>query len=148
MAQRKKFESRRNGHDAPAPAQPSVEGVADPGGEAHGESFPIVGIGASAGGLEAFGALLSALPADTGMAFVVVSHLDPTHASALPAILARATTMPVTEAVDAQPVEANHVYVMPPGQDMTLEQGRLRLQPRAAHALHRPVDLFFRSLAD
>jgi two-component system, chemotaxis family, CheB/CheR fusion protein len=110
--------------------------------------FPIVGIGASAGGLEAFGSLLSALPADTGMAFVVISHLDPTHASALPEILARATSMPVTEAVNDQAVESNHVFVMPPGQEMTIDQGRLQLQPRAAQALHRPVDLFFRSLAD
>jgi two-component system CheB/CheR fusion protein len=82
------------------------------------------------------------------MAFVVVSHLDPKHASALPEILARATPMPVAEAVNEQSVEPNHVYVMPPGQDMTIDQGQLQLQPRAAHALHRPVDLFFRSLAD
>jgi two-component system CheB/CheR fusion protein len=119
-----------------------------PGFSRVGESFPIVGIGASAGGLEAFGSLLSALPADTGMAFVVISHLDPTHVSALPEILARATSMPVTEGVNEELVESNHVYVMPPGKDMTIDEGRLQLQPRAAHALHRPVDLFFRSLAD
>ena len=112
------------------------------------ESFPVVGIGASAGGLEAIGSLLAALPADTGMAFVVISHLDPTHASALPEILGRTTSMPVIEAVNEQAVEPNHVYVMPPGQDMTIDQGRLQLQPRAGHTLHRPVDLFFRSLAD
>jgi two-component system, chemotaxis family, CheB/CheR fusion protein len=112
------------------------------------ESFPVVGIGASAGGLEAFAALLSALPSDTGMAFVVVSHLDPTHVSALPEILARATTMPTVEAVNDQPVQPDHVYVMPPGKDMTIDEGRLQLQPRPSHALHRPVDLFFRSLAD
>lgn len=111
-------------------------------------SFPIVGIGASAGGLEAFGALLTALPADTGMAFVVISHLDPTHASALPEILARTTSMPVVEVVDDHAVQPNHVYVMPPGQDMTIDQGRLQLQPRATSSLHRPVDLFFRSLAE
>ncbi len=111
-------------------------------------SFPIVGIGASAGGLEAFGALLSALPADTGMAFIIVSHLDPTHASALPEILGRATAMPVEEATDDQAIEANHVYVMPPGNDMAIDHGRLQLQPRAARALHRPVDLLFRSLAE
>ncbi|NOT25217.1 MAG: response regulator [Acidobacteria bacterium] len=112
------------------------------------DSFPIVGIGASAGGLEAFGSLFSALPADTGMAFVVVSHLDPTHASALPEILARHTPMAVLEAVQNQAVEPDHVYVMPPGQDMTIEGGRLRLQPRATSSLHRPVDMFFRSLAE
>ena len=135
--------------DDPNSSSTSVpDAMANSGVRPGGESFPIVGIGASAGGLEAFASLLSALPADTGMAFVVVSHLDPTHASALPEILARATPMPVTEAVNEQPVEPNHVYVMPPGQDMTIDQGRLQLQPRAAHALHRPVDLFFRSLAD
>ncbi len=115
--------------------------------QADGESFPVVGIGASAGGLEAFRSLLGALPTDTGMAFVIVSHLDATHASALAEILAAGMSMPVTKAVNEQLVESNHVYVMPPGQDMTIEQGRLQLQPRAGHTLHRPIDLFFRSLA-
>ena len=147
MAQGKETKSRRSDDASSSPVS-DADAVSDPRVQPGGESFPIVGIGASAGGLEAFGSLLSALPADTGMAFVVVSHLDPTHASALPEILARATSMPVTEAVNDQPVESNNVYVMPPGQDMTIDQGRLQLQPRAAHALHRPVDLFFRSLAD
>jgi two-component system, chemotaxis family, CheB/CheR fusion protein len=144
MTQPKETRRSREGEDATRATDAVSGSRVQPGGE----SFPVVGIGASAGGLEAFGSLFAALPADTGMAFVVVSHLDPTHPSALPEILARATAMPVTEAVNDQPVEANHVYVMPPGQDMTIDQGRLQLQPRAAHALHRPVDLFFRSLAD
>ena len=87
-------------------------------------------------------------PADTGMAFVVVSHLAPTHASALPEILARATAMPVEEVHDDHRVEPNRVYVLPAGSDVTIESSRLHLQPRGAQAAHRPVDLFFRSLAD
>src|SRR5713226_4802360 len=89
--------------------------------------FPIVGIGASAGGLDAFIQLLRALPADTGMAFVLVQHLDPTHASMLTEILSRATGMPVAEVKDQMPAEPNHVYVIPPGSNMVISQGVLRL---------------------
>ncbi|MBF8299931.1 MAG: signal transduction histidine kinase, partial [Acidobacteria bacterium] len=110
--------------------------------------FPVVGIGASAGGLEAFTHLLKALPADTGMAFVFVQHLAPAHVSALAEILSRATPMPVREVQDATPVEPNHVYVIPPGQDMVIAGGRLQLQPRQGHGAHRPVDRFFRALAE
>src|SRR5512145_1385114 len=74
-----------------------------------GGSFPIVGIGASAGGLEAFSTLLKHLPLDTGMGFVLVQHLDPQHDSALVDLLARATSMPVREVTNNLPVEANHV---------------------------------------
>jgi two-component system CheB/CheR fusion protein len=148
MAERNVTPGRRDADQAVASATVATDDVPDSALIPDGESFPVVGIGASAGGLEAFAALLSALPPDTGMAFVVVSHLDPTHVSALPEILARATAMPVAEVVNGQPVEPDHVYVMPPGQDMTIDEGRLQLQPRASHALHRPVDLFFRSLAD
>jgi two-component system, chemotaxis family, CheB/CheR fusion protein len=109
--------------------------------------FAVVGIGASAGGLEALEALFVALPPDTGMAFVVVSHLAPTHPSALPAILAQSTSMPVAEAVDDHRLEPDHVYVLPPGSDITSDRGHLHLQPRSDR-LHRPIDLFFRSLAE
>ena len=80
--------------------------------------FPIVGIGASAGGLEAFTQLLKNLPTDTGMAFVLVQHLDPDHDSALTELLSRATTLPVHEVTNDLTVAANHVYVIPP--NMTL----------------------------
>ena len=113
----------------------------DPGG------FPIVGVGASAGGLEAFTALFKALPADTGMAFVLVPHLAPSHASALADIVARTTSMPVSEVVDALRVESNHVYVIPPGSDMVIAQGMLHLYDRSSGAHHRPIDQFLRSLA-
>ncbi len=112
-------------------------------------SFPIVGIGASAGGLEAFSELLRALPTDTGMAFVLVQHLSPSHASQLADILSRTTTMPVTEVEDEPRVQPNHVYVIPPNRDMIILHGSLRLFPRKdTRGQHRPIDSFLRSLAD
>ncbi len=110
-------------------------------------SFPIVGIGASAGGLEAFTQLLKALPDDTGMAFVLVQHLAPSHASALAEILSRATRMPVTEVHEDSIVEPNHVYVIPPDRSMTIIGGALQLLPREGRGAHHPIDQFFRSLA-
>ena len=92
--------------------------------------IPVAGIGASAGGLEVFKLLLADLPADTGLAIVFVQHLDPQHHSMLAEILARATAMPVSEAADGMPVEANHVYVIPANADLTIARGALRLAPR------------------
>src|ERR1035437_6781969 len=94
-------------------------------------SIPVAGIGGSAGGLEVFKHLLADLPADTGLAIVFVQHLDPKHHSLLREILARTTTMPVSEAADLLPVEANHVYVIPANSDLTIGKGMLRLAPRA-----------------
>jgi two-component system CheB/CheR fusion protein len=113
------------------------------------KSFPIVGIGASAGGLEALTQLLRFLPADTGMAFVLVQHLDPTHESALTALLSRQTAMEVREAKNNLRLEPNHVYVIPPNKLMLLRKRRLKLSPRAdGHIDRMPVDYFFRSLAE
>ncbi|MGI8499998.1 MAG: chemotaxis protein CheB [Hassallia sp.] len=92
--------------------------------------FPIVGIGASAGGLEAFTQLLHHLPTDTGMGFVLVQHLAPDHKSLLSEILSRATQMTVHEVVDGMSVAPNHVYVIPPNKQMTISQGLLKLMPR------------------
>jgi two-component system CheB/CheR fusion protein len=112
-------------------------------------AFPVVGIGASAGGLDALKELLQALPTDTGMAFVVVQHLDPTHSSMLSEILSRATKMPVTEVKDEPAVEPNHVYVLPPNRNMIINKGVLSLAARTeARGQHRPIDSFFRSLAE
>ncbi|HSN87830.1 MAG TPA: chemotaxis protein CheB, partial [Thermoanaerobaculia bacterium] len=111
--------------------------------------FSVVGIGASAGGLEAFTQMLSAMPVDTGMAFVLVQHLAPTHASMLAEILSRSTAMPVTEVHDEPRVEPNRVYVIPPDRNMTISGGVLQLLPREeAPGQHRPIDVFFRSLAE
>ena len=112
-----------------------------------GASFPVVGVGASAGGLEAFTQLLHALPSDTGMAFVLVQHLAPTHSSALAEILSRATDMPVLEVRDEPTVEPNHVYVIPPDRAIIIVGGVLQLLPREGSGAHHPIDQFFRALA-
>lgn len=112
-------------------------------------SFPIVGIGASAGGLEAFESFFHHVPADTGMAFVLVPHLDPSHASILTEILQRATTMPVVEAMDQLAVEPNCVYVIPPNRDLAIFNGALLLsEPQMPRGQRMPIDAFLRSLAD
>lgn len=112
-------------------------------------SFPVVGVGASAGGLEAFTRLLQRLPTDTGMGFVLVQHLDPIHKSALTSLLAKATSMPVREVVNNTRVEPNHVYVIPPNASLTIEAGVLRLVPRKkTDGQHRPIDHFYQSLAE
>ncbi len=112
-------------------------------------SVPVVGIGASAGGLEAFEAFFRACPADSGMAFVLVPHLDPGHESLLAEILQRSTTMPVVQAQDQVVVAANHVYVIPPNRDMAMLGGALQLStPELARGLRMPIDAFFRSLAE
>lgn len=112
------------------------------------ELFPIVGIGASAGGLEAFTQLLSHLPSDTGMGFVLIQHLDPHHKSLLTDILTKLTQMPVFEVNDGMSVEPDHVYIIPPNRKMTISQGVLRLTPREnTHGKHMPVDSLFYSLA-
>lgn len=111
-------------------------------------NFPIVGIGASAGGLEAITALLKELPADTGMAFVLVQHLAPTHESMLSELLARETSMPVHEITDGMSIKPNHIYVIPPNANLGLLHGVLHLMPRDDEkGQHLPIDFFLRSLA-
>ena len=110
--------------------------------------FLVVGIGASAGGLEAFTELLKNLPLDTGMGFVLVQHLDPQHDSALADLLTRATSMPVHEVTNNLRVEANHVYVIPPNTNLGIAQGVLKLQAREQSRTPTPsIDSFFESLA-
>lgn len=110
--------------------------------------FPIVGIGASAGGLEAFTQFLKALPENLGMGFVLVQHLDPNHESILAKLLSKATTMRVIEAKDETPVRPNHVYVIPHNKDMTIRRGILKLTTREkGNKPHMPIDQFFTSLA-
>ena len=107
----------------------------------------MVGIGASAGGLDAFIDLVSAIPLDTGLAFVLIQHLDPRHHSMLVDILAGTTAMPVQEVTDKMRIERDHVYVIPPDTQMTMERDVLRLAPRTPKVPHRPLDTFFCSLA-
>lgn len=113
------------------------------------EDFVIVAIGASAGGLEAFTELMRALPTNTGMAFVLIQHLDPTHHSMLTELVSKATEMTVLEVENGMRVEANHVYVIPPNSVMSIGNRALVLNPREdAHATRMTVDSFMRSLAE
>ena len=112
-------------------------------------SFPVVGIGASAGGFEAFTKLLEALPADTGIAFVLVSHLDPTRESMLVDLLAIHTMMKVVQAADGMPLETNCVYIIPPSAFLSVHDGVLRVsQPQVLHGARLPFDFLLNSLAD
>ncbi len=137
---------------AKKPAKPRrtiAESGSEPPDAPPGLSFPVVAIGASAGGLAAFHELLHALPTDSGMAFVLIQHLEPTHESALTGLLSKATAMPVVEVSDRMAVERNRVYVIPPNRKMTLRKGTLRLAPRSEPSgLQRPIDDFSIALAE
>lgn len=110
--------------------------------------FPIVGIGASAGGLETLEQFFSNMPENTGMAFVIVQHLDPTHVGMMPELLQRTTNMKVFQAKDSLIVSPNCVYVIPPNKSMSILNGTLHLfAPIETHGLRLPIDTFFRSLA-
>lgn len=127
----------------PAPKIPSQESEED-----LSIQFHVVGIGASAGGLAAFEQLFTNIPPNSGMAFVVVQHLSPPHKSILPEILQRYTTMPVVQVTEGIKVNPNGVYVIPPGTDLALNDGHLRLlKPEAVRGYRLPIDFFFRSLA-
>ena len=108
----------------------------------------VVGIGASAGGLDALERFFGALPADTGAAFVVIQHLSPDHKSMMDNLLARYTAMPVRVAEHGMPLAANAVFLIPPGKYLRLLADRLQLAPKAEHGLSLPIDIFFHSLAD
>jgi two-component system CheB/CheR fusion protein len=113
------------------------------------DAFSIVGLGASAGGLEAFEQFFRHATPDSGMAFVLVSHLDPSHASILTEILQRTTAMPVVEAQDQMKVSPNSVYVIPPNRDMAIFHGALQLSvPEQPRGQRMPIDAFLRSLAE
>lgn len=115
---------------------------------AHPAVCPVVGLGASAGGLEAFQNFLNAASPDAGLAYVLVQHLDPNHESMLAELLSRRTTMPVRQVTDGMEIEPNNVYLIPPNASLVIERARLRLsdfsEPRG---FRRPIDVFFRSLA-
>ncbi len=110
---------------------------------------PVIGIGCSAGGLEALERFFSQVPADSGLAFVVVQHLSPSHASALPELLRGIARVPVLEVRDGTPVVPDHVYVIPPDRDLALRRGRLHLiESSVPRGLRLPIDAFLRSLAE
>jgi two-component system, chemotaxis family, CheB/CheR fusion protein len=108
---------------------------------------PIVAIAASAGGLDAVSELLAALPAQCGVAYIVVQHLDPGHESLLTEILGKRTSLPVVQAYDGVAAEPDHVYVIPPNTTLSMTGDRIRVTPRAS-GLHHPADILFTSLAE
>src|SRR2546422_9574307 len=147
--------SKRRSAPQPAAVKPShskkesAKAVSQPSPRPQNRPTSIVGVGASAGGLEAFEQLLAALPADSGMAFVLVQHLAPKHESILSELVGRATKLPVVEVTQGMRVEANHVYVIPPNADMSVSDGVLHLSPLSPDRARRmPIDLFLRSLAE
>ena len=137
-AESRALTGRKTGPHRGAPPNPSQT-----------EEFVVVGVGASAGGLNSLSKLLDALPADTGMAFVVIQHLDPMHKSMMADLLAGHTAMRVLEAVDGAPIEPDHVYIIPPGVYLSIRERALRLtNPRERHGARMPFDFFLRSLAE
>lgn len=125
--------SNKNKSKAPPPKTP--------------QNFPIVGIGASAGGLDSFKKLLAAIPGDSGMAYVLVQHLDPKHESILPEILQRVTKIPVYEITDDIHLAPNHIYVIPSNKILTSTDGVLQLSPRK-DKVNLAIDVFFTTLAE
>ncbi|HEY7800510.1 MAG TPA: chemotaxis protein CheB, partial [Hyphomonadaceae bacterium] len=117
-------------------------------GGAHPAVCPVIGLGASAGGLEAFQSFLTAVSPDAGLAYVLVQHLDPNHESMLAELLSRRTALPVRQITDGMTIEPNNVYLIPPNASLIIDRARLRLtdftEPRG---FRRPIDVFFRSLA-
>jgi len=136
-------------HRSATPKIEEPEPVEMNGQSAGKEASPIVAVGASAGGVEAFSELLRNFPQDAEIAFVLVQHLDPTHQSVLPEILGRVTKVPVVQVADGMLVEPRHVYVIPANTTMLIRDGALHLGARTiTHGQHMPVDEFLLSLAE
>src|SRR5437870_10399808 len=135
--------SKRRSAPRPAAVKPShskketAKAVSQPSPQPQNRPTSIAGIGASAGGLEAFEQLLAALPEDTGMAFVLVQHLAPKHESILSELLSRSSRMPVVEVREGVVVQANRVYVIPPNADMSIVDGVLHLSPLSVDRARR-----------
>jgi two-component system CheB/CheR fusion protein len=125
-----------------APGPPKTK---NKGGE---DSFPIVGIGASAGGLEAFEQFFTNMPPDNGMAFILIQHLDPSHKSILTDLIRRYTSMKVSQIEDGMKVEPDSVFVIPPNRYLAILHGKLHLMDSPASGIRAPIDFFFRSLAE
>jgi two-component system, chemotaxis family, CheB/CheR fusion protein len=134
MKKRSKTDPSASAPPAPAEARPAL--------------FPVVAIGASAGGLDPIVAFLTAVPQDSGVAFVVIQHLDPNYKPMLPELLRRATSIPVYEIVDQMALQPDCIYVIPPNADLGVEDGRLRLlEPAEARGHRLPINHFFFALA-
>ncbi|WP_454859082.1 chemotaxis protein CheB [Rhizobium binxianense] len=131
-------------------ALPSPETVAHGPSQDRPSAFPVVGMGASAGGLQACTKFLDGLPPSSGMAFILVQHLDPTHESMMVELLAHHTAMPVVQATDGMHLEPDHLYVIPPGTYLSVASGgTLHVSPpEAPHGARMPFDFLLRSLAE
>lgn len=142
--------SKSKANSAPQPAAETNGAPGDFPPPREGDNkFPVVGIGSSAGGLEALESFLRHVPEQSGMAFIIVQHLDPTHKGIMVELLQRATSMKVTQVRDRMEIEPNNVYIIPPNKDMSLLHRKLHLMtPVAQRGLRLPIDFFFRSLAD
>ncbi len=135
--------------DDAAEGAPAAAGdAADAASGWGGFNGPVVGIGASAGGLEALERLFGALTADSGAAFVVIQHLSPDHKSMMDDLLSRYTDMPVQVAVHGMPLAPNQVFLIPPAKSMRVAGDRLLLSPKPEHGLALPIDIFFHSMAE
>jgi two-component system CheB/CheR fusion protein len=110
--------------------------------------FPVVGVGASAGGMDAFKALVKAIPVNSGMAFILVQHLAPQYESILADILQKSTSLPVVEITDHIKVYPDHIYVIPSNKILIANDGVLELKPRVKGERLNPIDIFFTSLAE
>ena len=153
-ADSQRFESRATMPQSRSPQARAVRPkssrrAAGPRSTAPPGDFAVVGIGASAGGLEACSKLMDGLPAGNGMAFILVQHLDPTHESMMVDLLAGHTSMTVRQATDGMPIEPDHLYVIPPGTYLSIGNGALHLsQPQARHGARLPFDFLLHSLAE
>ncbi len=113
------------------------------------KQFPVIGIGASAGGLEAFGAVFNRMPEDTGMAFILIQHIEPSHVANMVSLIQKQTRMPVVEVKDGGvKVEPNHLYMIPQNREISITDGTIKLCEEVDSAVRHSVDLFFRSLAE
>jgi two-component system CheB/CheR fusion protein len=140
--------SKRGDRPAAPPRGPDPQTAREPASEG-GARLTVAGIGASAGGLEAYSQLLESLPADPGAAIVLVQHLDPHRGSSLPEILRSVSKLPILEASQGVRLERDHVYVVPPNVQLAMVDGHLQLSPRPHDASQfLPIDFFFRSLAE
>jgi len=111
--------------------------------------FPVVAMGASAGGFDALKKFFTNLPPDSGMAFVLVQHLDPTHESTMADLMSRYTSLKVVQSKDGMKVEPDHVYIIPPNKDMGMMNGKLQLlEPLEPHGLRLPINFFLKNVAD
>jgi two-component system, chemotaxis family, CheB/CheR fusion protein len=119
-----------------------------PANKSSKSNFPIVAVGASAGGLEAFTKLLNNIPEDSGFAFVLIQHLDPSHPSSLPELLSRQTAIPVLEATNGLIVKPDHIYVIPAGTSMSISNRALNLIKQPIPGLGHNIDIFFKSMAE